>query len=98
MGVYCKYLLFLPLNMPSKSTAKSDKIENQLSRIRGQIDGVIDMYQDERACIDIVRQIIATRNSLTKVARVLLTTEAQRCSDERRVEDLDDVLAEMFKY
>lgn len=77
---------------------KTDKTVAQLKRIRGQIDGVISMYEDERACVDIVRQVIAASNSLKTVARSLLTDEASRCSRERNVEELEKVLKEVFKY
>lgn len=76
----------------------SDEVLNQLKRIRGQIDGVINMYEQERECVDIVRQVIAIRNSLGKVARLLFSGEASRCSRECRTEDLDTLLKEMFKY
>lgn len=75
-----------------------DPVLTQLKRIRGQLDGIIKMYDDERACIDIVRQIIAVRNSLGRVARDLLTNEATRCSKDDRMEDLDEVLKEVFRY
>ena len=75
-----------------------DQVLTQLKRIRGQLDGIIAMYEDERACVDIVRQVIAARNSLGRVARDLLTGEAARCGRERRVEDLDEILKELFKY
>lgn len=75
-----------------------DKALTQLKRIRGQIDGVINMYEDERMCVDIVRQIIAVRNSLSGVARDLLTNEAYRCSKQQTPEELDKVLKELFKY
>jgi len=75
-----------------------DQVLNQLKRIRGQIDGLVKMYEDERLCIDIVRQVIAARNSLGRVARDLLTNEASRCSKERDVDQLNEVLKELFKY
>lgn len=76
----------------------SDQTNTQLKRIKGQIDGIIEMYAGDRECIEIVRQIIAVRNSLTSVARAVLSDEAMKCSKERRIEDLDAVLAEVFKY
>jgi DNA-binding FrmR family transcriptional regulator len=84
-------------------TAKSDivtadKTLVQLKRIRGQIDGIISMYEDERSCVDIVRQVIAASNSLRTVARGLLTNEASRCSRERKIEELESILKEVFKY
>jgi DNA-binding FrmR family transcriptional regulator len=79
-------------------TVKADKTLVQLKRIRGQIDGIINMYEDERSCVDIVRQVIAASNSLRTVARGLLTEEAGRCSRERKIEELESVLKEVFKY
>jgi DNA-binding FrmR family transcriptional regulator len=76
----------------------SDQTLSQLKRIAGQVNGISEMFEDDRECIEIVRQIIAARNSLTSVARSILTTEAMKCSKERRIEDLDAVLAEVFKY
>lgn len=76
----------------------SDATLNQLKRVRGQLDGVIRMYEDERACVDIVRQIIAARNSLTTVAKKVLMGEANRCSRKRDTESLELIIAELFKY
>jgi DNA-binding FrmR family transcriptional regulator len=75
-----------------------DQTRAQMRRIVGQVHGISQMFESDRECIEIVRQIIAARNSLTSVARSLLTTEALKCSKERRIEDLDAVLAEVFKY
>lgn len=81
------------------STAKSaDATLNQLKRVRGQLDGIIRMYEDKRACVDIVRQVIAARNSLTKVARSVLLGEANRCTRQKDLKSLESVVAELFKY
>jgi DNA-binding FrmR family transcriptional regulator len=79
----------------TKTTA--DPMLAQLKRIRGQVDGVVRMYEDERSCVDLVRQVVAARNSLGRVARDLMTNEATRCSRERRLGDLDDILKEVFR-
>lgn len=75
-----------------------DKVITQLKRIRGQLDGIIRMYEDERGCIDIVRQVVAARSSLGRVSRDLLSGEASRCSKERKAEELNDILKEVFRY
>lgn len=77
---------------------KPDKLAKQLKRISGQIDGILRMYEDERACIDIVHQVIAARNSLGTVAKQLLSQEAVKCSKERTPQKLDKVLHEVFRY
>ena len=76
----------------------NDPILAQLQRIKGQLDGVMTMYQDDQSCIDVVRQVIAASNSLRSVAQKLLSGEASRCNEERRVEDLQEILKEVFKY
>lgn len=85
------------LNMALVPKQHSDKVLLQLKRIRGQLDGLIKMYEDERQCIDIVRQVVAARNSLGRVARDLLTGEATRCSRERKFTELDQLLKELLQ-
>ncbi len=82
----------------SESELKSDQVLVQLRRIRGQLDGIMSMYEDERGCVNIVRQIIAARSGLGRVARDLLTGEAARCSREDNVSELEEVLKEVFRY
>lgn len=76
---------------------EKDPIATQLNRINGQLTGVIKMYSEDRACVDVVHQILAVRNSLGRVARELLTSEATRCTRERKLEDLDAVLKELLR-
>lgn len=76
---------------------KADKTVHQLKRIRGQIDGIIRMYDDDKSCIDVVHQVVAARNSLGRVARDLLSDEASRCSRTKDFERLELVLKEMLK-
>lgn len=78
--------------------AQTDRVSKQLKRVRGQLDGIIKMYDGERACIDIVRQVIAARSALGRVARELLSDEANRCSNERNTKELDNILKEVFRY
>jgi CsoR family transcriptional regulator, copper-sensing transcriptional repressor len=76
----------------------SDQIVTQLKRIKGQIDGLIKMYEDEKSCVDIVRQVTAARGSLGRVAQDMLTNEAVRCSRSNKSEELNQVLKEVFRY
>lgn len=75
----------------------SDKVSAHLNRIKGQVEGIAKMYQEERDCIEIVQQVAAARNALGRVARDLLSGEATRCSREKRFADLDSVLKEVFR-
>ena len=77
---------------------KSDQISKQLNRIKGQVDGVARMYEENRSCVEIARQIAAVRSSLARVARDILTGEASRCSRNDSAEELDLVLKELLRY
>ena len=80
-----------------QSEVNSDKVTSQLNRIKGQVEGIQKMYQDGRDCVEIVQQVAAARNALSRVARDLLSGEASRCSRERRYADLDLILKELFR-
>lgn len=76
---------------------RADPIVSQLKRVRGQIDGIISMYENKRTCVDIIHQIIAARSSLGKVSHKILTTEVSCCSKKRSSGDLDNILKEIFR-
>jgi len=80
------------------SQVKKDSIAVSLSRISGQIDGVAKMYEEKRPCIEIARQLAAARNSISRVARDILTSEASTCSKDNNCQQLDLVLKELLRY
>lgn len=81
----------------ASSAIPADEISQRLNRINGQIDGIIKMYEGDRRCIEIVRQIVAARNALSSVARELLTAEAGRCSREKNLAELDLIIKELTR-
>ena len=85
------------MNRKPTLPVENDQIVAQLNRIRGQIDGIAKMYQDRRECVEIVQQVAAARSSLGRVARDILSTEAVHCSREKRLDDLQGILAELFR-
>jgi DNA-binding FrmR family transcriptional regulator len=75
-----------------------DPTVSQLNRIRGQVDGISKMYQEQRPCIEIARQLAAVRSSLAKVARTMLAAQATTCSKNGDCAQLDLVLKELLRY
>lgn len=74
----------------------NDKTISGLKRIRGQVDGIIKMYEDKRECSDVVMQIAAVRAALGSVGKSLLTDEAIVCSQSRKHDKLDKLLKQLF--
>ena len=55
-----------------------DKIAN-IRRIKGQLEGIERMINDEKYCIDILNQMKAIKNALTSVEAKILETHLQEC-------------------
>ena len=51
----------------------------RLRRIRGQIEGIERMVEEDRYCIDVLTQISAAQAALDKVALGLLDDHARHC-------------------
>lgn len=48
-------------------------IKNRLKRAHGQMQGIIQMMEDDHSCIDIVAQLKAIRSSIDKAIGLLTT-------------------------
>lgn len=60
---------------------KSDKtkVSRLLKTARGQIDGILKMVEDDRYCIDISNQLMATQAILRSVNRQILHDHLGSC-------------------
>lgn len=84
-----------------KSEHKKDAL-NRLKTVRGHLDAVISMVEDERYCPDVMRQVSALQGSLEKVNRVLLQNHVETCVlqavEEGRSGQIVDELMETLRY
>lgn len=62
--------------------ADKDKVSRLLKTARGQIDGILNMMDEDRYCIDISNQIMATEAILRKVNHVVLQEHIDHCLTE----------------
>ena len=78
--------------------------QKRLSRIEGQVRGLMRMLDEDRYCIDVLTQIMAVRAALRKVEEEILRDHVAHCvegaiasgdADEqrRKVAELMDVMA-----
>lgn len=75
---------------------------NRLKTVRGHLDGVIGMVDEERYCPEVMKQISALQASLERVNRVLLQNHLETCvthamADGRGAEIVDELM-ETLKY
>lgn len=75
---------------------------NRLKTVRGHIEAVIAMVEDERYCPDIMKQVSALQGSLEGVNRVLLENHVETCVlhavEEGRTAEIVDELLETLRY
>jgi len=84
--------------MKQETSASSLK---RLARIEGQVRGIAKMIEDERYCIDVVRQIQAVKSALTSLEGIVLNDHLDTCvetalnSDDivQRREKVDELVA-----
>ena len=63
---------------------KADKtqVARLLKTARGQLDGILKMVEDDRYCIDISNQILATESILKRANREIIRAHMQGCVRE----------------
>lgn len=55
------------------------KIVNRLKRSKGQLEGVLNMIEDEKDCAAIVTQLSAVRSSLDKAIGLIVAENLVEC-------------------
>ena len=64
------------------NSCDSKKAIDTLKIVRGQIDGIIKMIDDDRYCIDIAKQILAVIGLLKKSNMIILKQHMNTCVKE----------------
>ena len=88
----------------NKKTIRSDeekkKIINRLNRIKGQINGIEKMVNDDIYCNDILIQTVAVEKSMKSLANFILQNHLYRCVaedlEQGNLEVIDELIS-LFK-
>ena len=59
--------------------ADHDQIRQLLKTARGQIDGILKMVEEDRYCLDVSNQLMATQSILKKANRTVLRAHLDGC-------------------
>ena len=78
------------------------KILRMLKTARGQMDGIVRMVEEDRYCIDISQQLMATEALLGRVNREIMTAHLKHCVNEaatpaEREQKIDELVAVLGK-
>ena len=81
----------------------SKNIKKYLSIAKGQLDGIIRMIDEDRYCLDVSDQLMATRALLKKTNNLILKNHIDNCvkkaiieGDEEKVDEIIKVLGKQI--
>ena len=62
--------------------ADHTQVQRLLKTARGQIDGILKMVEEDRYCLDVSNQLMATQSILKKANRMVLKAHVDCCVRE----------------
>ncbi len=62
--------------------ADHEQVSRLLKTARGQIDGILKMIEEDRYCMDVSNQLMATQSILKKANRMVLAAHMDGCVRE----------------
>ena len=78
--------------------ADKKQVTRLLKTARGQIDGILNMVEEDRYCIDISHQIMASEAILKRANKEVLKAHMTHCvHDAVNSKDCDQKIEEMIK-
>ena len=70
--------------------ARKGDISHKLKIARGQLDGILQMVNEDRYCVDISNQILATQALLRSANQEILQAHIRTCVREALQTDVDN--------
>ena len=85
--------------------ADQTQILRLLKTARGQLDGIIRMVEEDRYCMDISHQIMATEAMLNRTNREILSAHLKHCvktaaneeEKDKKIDELVEMLGKLLK-
>ena len=81
---------------PEIDQEKKKKLISRFNRIKGQIEAITRMIEEEKGCTEIFNQIKSVKSSLNGAAEDFLKNHLDQCLLENP-EDRDQILKMIFK-
>jgi len=85
----------------SDEAVTPEQLSARLRRIEGQVRGIARMLEGDRACEDVVTQLMAVRSGIDTVGALVLDSHIERClshEDEERLVALRDSMRLWWRF
>ncbi len=76
--------------------ANHESVKKRLSLAKGQLEGIVKMVDDDRYCIDISNQLLATIALLKNANRLVLKAHLDSCVRDTLNEDATEKIQEII--
>lgn len=85
--------------------ADKSQVTRLLKTARGQIEGILKMIDDDRYCVDISNQIMATQAILKRANKEIIGAHMKHCvhdalehdDADQKIEEMIDVIDQLMK-
>lgn len=84
--------------------ADDKEVLKYLRMAKGQLEGIIKMVEEDRYCIDISNQLMASQAMINKVNKIVLKSHIDHCvkeaikeNDETKIDEVLEVLNKLIK-
>lgn len=85
--------------------ADKEKVTRMLKTARGQMDGLLKMVEEDRYCIDISNQLMATQAILRNVNKEILHSHLEHCvrdafekgGEGKKIEEIIGIMDKLTK-
>ena len=74
-----------------------ERVKKYISIARGQLDGVIRMIEEDRYCLDVSDQLMATRALLKKANNLILKNHIDHCVKDAILSGDNEKVDEVIK-
>lgn len=75
----------------------NEKVKKYISIAKGQLEGIIKMIDEDRYCLEISDQLMATRSLLKKTNNLILKNHIDNCVKEAIKDGEEEKLDEVIK-
>ncbi|MFA0816678.1 MAG: metal-sensing transcriptional repressor [Anaerofustis sp.] len=85
--------------------ASKPQVMRLLKTAKGQIEGIMNMVEEDRYCIDVYHQILAVQSILKKANKQIMQAHMNACvkdafengTEEKKIEEILDILDKLTK-
>lgn len=74
-----------------------EKINQRINRLIGQIEGIRRMVEKKRDCAEIIQQVFAAREALSKIGLIVMKGVISQIKNPKEKKELEKIMEKAFR-